>query len=288
MPEESVGADRYEKKGYLVENFRVFRLKDSAMKPIPFHYHDFHKIIFFLNGSVDYVIEGKAYTLMPRDMVFVAAGDIHRPIFGDAAPYERIIIYISPVFLKKYRRDGDDLADCIKKSRETESVMRINERSTHDLLFHVDKLEKNSRRHDFANGLYTEILFVEFMILLNRAVMKKELVALPADCDPKIQELLRFINAHLADDLSVDKLAAKVFLSRYHLMRKFKQETGYSLHRYITSKRLLLARELLKTDIPATKVCYECGFSDYSAFSRAFRNMFKTTPKACRQNADKN
>ena len=83
----------YEKKGYLISDFRVFRLKDAALKPIPFHYHDFHKIIMFLDGAVDYVIEGKTYHLAPRDIVFVTAGEIHCPIFTDESKdYERIVI----------------------------------------------------------------------------------------------------------------------------------------------------------------------------------------------------
>ena len=68
------------------------------------------------------------------------------------------------------------------------------------------------------------------------------------------------------------------------MMRKFKAETGYSIHQYITSKRLLKARSLLRSDLPLTKICFDCGFRDYSTFSRAFRELFHQTPKDYRKN----
>ena len=67
------------------------------------------------------------------------------------------------------------------------------------------------------------------------------------------------------------------------MMRKFKADTGFSIHQYINSKRLLLAKSLLATtDIPITELCYQCGFTDYSAFSREFKKSFRTTPTAFR------
>ena len=66
-------------------------------------------------------------------------------------------------------------------------------------------------------------------------------------------------------------------------MRKFKADTGYGIHQYIRSKRLLLARDLLKTDRTITQICHETGFADYSTFSRAFKEMFHCSPRNYRQ-----
>ena len=67
-----------------------------------------------------------------------------------------------------------------------------------------------------------------------------------------------------------------------YLMRKFKADTGYGLHQYIRSKRLLMARDLLKTDSPITRIATDVGFMDYSTFSRAFKSMFGCTPREYR------
>ena len=183
--------ETYEKKGYLLRDFRVFRLKDQRLSPIPFHYHDFHKIILFLGGHADYIIEGRSYPLVPRDIIFVSAGEIHRPVLSPDVPYERIVIYVAPAFLARCQKDGDDLAACFQKARAGSSVMHAGTGLSHDLLFHMEKLEHTSREEGFANGLYTEILFIEFMILLNRAMLAHELGELHASSyDEKIQQVL--------------------------------------------------------------------------------------------------
>ena len=278
----------YEKKGYLVSDFRVFRLKDAALQPIPFHYHDFHKIIMFLDGAVDYVIEGKSYHLAPRDIVFVTAGEIHRPVFTDAHKnYERIVIYVAPDFLHRWQEQNAehvDLAQCFACARNNGSVMHQPPGTSHDLLFHMDKLEKTAHGQGFANELLTEIMFIEFMILLNRSLHEHELAGLNnATYDPKIQEVITYINSHLAEDLPIDELAGRAYISKFYLMRKFKADTGYGIHQYIRSKRLLLARDLLKTPMPITAISEEVGFADYSTFSRAFKEMFKCSPRDYRK-----
>ena len=82
----------------------------------------------------------------------------------------------------------------------------------------------------------------------------------------------------LGKDLSIDSIADRFYLSKYHMMRIFKSETGYSVHRYISEKRILLARNLIMSGMPSTTACLECGFKDYSSFSRAFKNQLGILP----------
>ena len=65
-------------------------------------------------------------------------------------------------------------------------------------------------------------------------------------------------------------------------MRKFKEETGYTLHNYIVSKRLLMARNLISEGMPVVKAAHESGFTEYSTFSRAYRRQFGQTPSESR------
>ena len=63
------------------------------------------------------------------------------------------------------------------------------------------------------------------------------------------------------------------------MMRLFKQETGYTLGQYISQKRLLLAKELILSGEAVKQVCYDCGFKDYSTFSRAYKRLFQESPR---------
>ena len=92
-------SSQYEKLGYLHDNFKMFHLKDSNMKPYDFHYHDFIKILVFLSGDVSYCIEGKTYDLQPYDIVLINAGEVHKPIVHSDKEYHRMVFYISQDYL---------------------------------------------------------------------------------------------------------------------------------------------------------------------------------------------
>ena len=91
--------NNYEKRGYLNSNFKLFHLMDEGKLSYDFHYHDFDKIIIFIQGSVTYRIEGCAYSLEPYDIILVSHNHIHRPDIGAHIPYERNNDYLSPALL---------------------------------------------------------------------------------------------------------------------------------------------------------------------------------------------
>ena len=62
-------------------------------------------------------------------------------------------------------------------------------------------------------------------------------------------------------------------------MHKLKEETGYTIGNYLTTKRLLLAKDLIAGGMPITEACYECGFRNYSTFSRAYKKNFGSNPR---------
>lgn len=268
--------DQYSKKGYLNSEFRLFHLTDQETQEVDYHYHDFDKITIFIKGSVTYTIEGKSYELRPYDIVLVRHGDIHRLTVDNSKVYERIIVYISPNFMNAYKTDSYDLSCCFQKALQEESnVLRIPSLEKSSLFRSITRLEQSFADDGYAADLYRQVLFLEFMVHLNRAARKNRLEFIDTDnCNAKIVDILRYINDHLTADLGIDTLAGKFYISKYYMMRRFKQETGYTLGQYISQKRLLFAKELISSGIPASQVCFDCGFRDYSTFSRAYRKAF--------------
>jgi AraC-like DNA-binding protein len=273
--------EEYRKQGYLENDFRIFHLCDAKHLEVAYHYHDFAKIMLFIKGNVNYIIEGRSYELKPYDIVLVNAGQLHRPQLMDDAPYERIIIYISSSFMKKYQTDDCDLSRCFKEAgKGHQNVLRIENLEKSSLYAACRNLERSFEDQEFAKELYQRILFLEFMILLNRAILNNHVNSIQNEIsNRKIADVIDYISAHLAEELTVDKIAGNFYLSRSYLMHLFKAETGYSLGSYINEKRLLLSKSLIQNGKSVTEACYECGFRDYSTFSRAFKRKFHTTPK---------
>lgn len=95
---------------------------------------------------------------------------------------------------------------------------------------------------------------------------------------PLAAQLTTYINDHLYADISLDTLCQLFFLSRSQINRVFTRATGTSIWRYVTIKRLLAARAMIRNHEPAGSVCVRCGFSDYSAFYRAYKARFGCSP----------
>lgn len=271
----------YTKRGYLNSDFRIFHLTDNVSREFDYHYHDFHKITIFIRGKVKYVVEGKSYDLSPYDIVLVNRGELHRIVVSDKETYERIIVYISPSFIEAYQTESSDLSLCFKKAQEEHSsVLRIQSMEKSALLQTTLRLERSFGDSEFAGDLYRQVLFLEFMIQLNRAALKNNLEFLDAPTyNPKVTHLIQYINDHLSEPLDMDTLASELYISKYHMMRLFKTETSSTIGSYINQKRLLTARDLILQGVSVTDACFQSGFKDYSTFSRAYKKEFKVSPR---------
>jgi AraC-like DNA-binding protein len=96
-----------------------------------------------------------------------------------------------------------------------------------------------------------------------------------------IQRVYEYISAHLRDNLSVTELAETFYMDKNTLTRQFRQVTGMTPAECVRRMRLDAAYTMISHGASASGACHECGFSDYSAFYRAFRQAFGISPSAC-------
>ena len=275
-------ASGYRKKGYLYEPFRLFHLRDAGVEEMEYHYHEFDKIVFFLSGTASYIIEGREYFLEPWDVLFVSHHLIHKPVIDPSDPYERVVLYLDPGFVRSNSTEHTDLSACFRLARRRQfALMRPDAAQRSRLSDLLGELEQSLSDGGFGSELLARICFLRLLIHLNRNMVRDHTDRDTAASihDPKIGQALSYINENLAGDLSVDVLAGLTYTSRYYFMRRFKQLTGFSVHKYISQKRLLAAARMLRQGVSAQDACTRCGFQDYSAFHRAFRQQFGMTPR---------
>lgn len=274
------------KRGYLNENFRLFHLKDSRAQKLDYHYHEFDKLILLLNGRVTYVVEGVTYFLQPWDILLVQHNMIHRPIIDPAEPYERVVVWLGRDWLTSRSDPGEALDTCFHTARDRGfHLLRVDGNRRLQYMQTIQQLEESLCSREFGAGRLSDTLCQQLLIAVNRDLLRSRTAAEAQDSyrvDPKMEEILKYIAQHLEEDLSVDALAKRFFLSRYYLMHRFKAVTGYSVHQYISQKRLLRAGELIREGVPVMKAAEQAGFSEYSTFLRAFQNTFHMSPREFR------
>lgn len=237
-------------------------------------------MIWFISGNVEYHIEGKTYKLEPHDILLVNKGEIHKPAVGEDAVYERYVFYISTDFLDEHSEEGSNLNQCFQMAlKEQGNIIRLNPAQSRMLFETVRLLEKAEGEDIYAKEMYCRILFLKLLIELNRCCIENpEVFHKTARYDKKVVEMIHYINENLSQDLTIEALSSRFYLSKYHMMRKFKEETGYSMHQYVLEKRILAARNLILSGMPATTASTECGFKDYSTFSRAYKKLLGQLP----------
>lgn len=136
--------------------------------------------------------------------------------------------------------------------------------------------------------LYTEGLILQLLAHLLRhyavAPSSKPFADRPIAAVPgsaaRIRDAVAYIHAHLAEPLSLEQVAATVYLTPYHFSRVFKAETGFSPHQYIIRKRVEAAYYLLhETDMTVSQVAAHVGFADHSHLTRHYRRVMGSSPR---------
>ncbi len=93
-----------------------------------------------------------------------------------------------------------------------------------------------------------------------------------------IRNVIVYLNENYTEKTSIDMLASRFYLSKYHLMRQFKKETGYTIHLFISNKRVRYACHLIDSGITPGEACYRSGFTDYSLFFKTFKKVLGYSP----------
>ena len=282
MPERSEA----DKRGYLNEGFRLFHLKDRLAQRLDYHYHEFDKLILLLHGKVTYVVEGVTYFLQPWDLLLVQHNLIHKPIIDPTEPYERVVVWLGREWLERRSDPGEALSTCFDTTRQRGfHLLRFDAERRLHYMQRIQQMEEAQRDKGFGAARMADTLCQQLLIDVNRDVLRSRTAQEERDSyqvDPKMEELLRYILTHLEEELTVDALARRFFISRYYLMHRFKAVTGYTVHQYISQKRLLRAGELIRSGVPVMKAAEQVGFTEYSTFLRAFRSTFHMSPREFR------
>lgn len=233
----------------------------------PQHSHDIVELILFQGGQAVYDVEGRSYPLHPNTLVITKPAAIHQiRLVGDDT-YERYDLLFN---FKKHMPEQYSLLENLP------DVMQLEEGHPIVQIF---------RKMDFYYQQLTPEEYNQVLEMMIREIFYNLVIAArtakaaqPLPDNPLIRKVIAYIQEHITTIQDVEEICSALFVSKSHLHHLFVEEMKITPKKYILSKRMILAKSLIRSGEAPTDVYAKCGFQNYTTFFRCFKKFFGYCP----------
>ncbi len=282
--------------GRLPLAIRKARHGNHAVLP---HAHDFIELVFFVEGYSIHQYAGRKYQLTPGDLFIIHPGEKHSYVRG-----QKVLLF-NCLFTAEalepdlpYLKEMDGFFDLIMVEPffRIETGLRrefhLNTADRHRVRELLEDMEKEleAKRPGYEAAARSQL--IRLLVLVARLHSKArneseaendhDLEGPQDDLAGKralIRDCIRYIEDHFDEQIRLDRLASRAFLSPEYFSRVFKKLTRKSPMEFIGKMRLDKAKELLKTTrFNMTEIAMRTGFHDSNYFSRQFKKSEGVTP----------
>ena len=246
---------------------------------ISLHSHSFYEIMFCRScDRVEYLVGANRYRLAAGDLILVAPGVSHKPILPDDMQYayERDILWVSADLVE---RICELFPNSVLRDAEGFSLLRTK---GSDWSYIGDYFSDGLREFEEMQTGYEESATATAMLILThlcRAAHSGEAHHSQAEQPTLLTSFIEYIENNLSESLTLDSIAAHFYISRSAVSKFFREEMDTSFHRFLTQRRLILAKQLISGGEGLERVAQLCGFTDYSVFYKAFKKEYGLSPR---------
>lgn len=252
-------------------SYQLSREKDKMR-----HTHDCYEFYYSITGGKEFFISDKRYEIQPHDVFFTCPNESHQVTCLDNEKLERVNIAIHPNFLERYSTSTTALASCFHKQGARVLNLSVENRKQFEYL-----IRKIGQAAGFGADLLEDMYLCRILIMLNNCWIDGGETQF---CDISFSNvtakaILQYINGHLAEEISIELLAKKFFVSQSYLCRIFKKYTGITVNKYVASRRISLAITLMDDGCQPSCVFLQVGFRNYNTFYKSFVDIVGICPK---------
>lgn len=265
----------------LSRDFELYFYSDRNLAKIEAHSHNYYEFYFFVEGDVSMQVGKDTYPVRYGDVMLIPPHIPHHAIIhNQTVPYRRFVFWISKDFYENLRQASPYYTyaiDYVKKHKQY--IQHIDSLTFNTLHSKMLRLLEEMQADHFGKELQITLYVDDFILSINRILHNLIEPKEKAADAPLYTNIMEYIEEHLDEELSLERLADEFFVSKYYIAHIFKDNFGLSIHQYITKKRLALCQEAIRARMNINEVYQTYGFGDYSSFYRAFKKEYGISPK---------
>ncbi|WP_028242771.1 helix-turn-helix transcriptional regulator [Pseudobutyrivibrio ruminis] len=263
-------------------DFEIYYYSDKKIPTVSAHTHDYYEFYFFIDGHIIMHIDGKSFVPTPGTLIVIPPFLPHyaQLLDGEIA-YRRFVFWVTKDFINTLSGVSEDYNYLPNKT--TGDNFFIHKFT--DIEFNtiqgkgftlIDEVHSNR----FGKDAKILLSVSDFIITVSRLVYENlNPNIVDSDSDSLYQSIIQYIETHIDEPLSLELIAQKLHVSKYHISHVFSETNGIPLHKYITKKRLDMCRDAILSGQDISIVAEAYGFADYSVFYRAFVKEYGISPK---------
>lgn len=252
-----------------------FSDKEEQVKNM--HIHDCCEVLLCLSDNQKFLIGESVFEANTNDIFVVNQFEIHKLTDSDENFCKRYVFKVHPQFCLLNSTSTTDLSACFYNKNLCKKVS-LNNEQVNKLVELFENLKESGK---YGDDVISNISAVKILVLVNRYIANASWVAGSTSYrgNGLVHSVVEYINEHLLDTINLDEISLVHFVSKNHLCRIFKKQTGTTVVNYIILRRIAEAKKFLSEGYDVKETCEKCGFNDYSHFIRTFRKIVGIPPK---------
>lgn len=244
-----------------------------------YHFHSDFEVYYFVSGNASYLVEGKEYRLTPHSLLLLSGNVLHSICVHSNADYIRHCLYLSPNDILPERRNLLLSSFPNTPSHSQQAVYYENLQEYHFESFFSNINYGQSLPEPLRNQCLP-IFLESFLAQAYVMFQMRHPSTISATAPPVILAVMEYLNSHIEESISLDKLSDQFHINKDYLNRAFKKAIGVTIMNYLMFKRVVLAKEYIANGESASNAALRVGFSDYSTFYRTYKRILEDSPSA--------